>query len=35
MCPRNPAKITQIDQTLVCRQFVPANVMCTLETIPF
>ncbi|KAA8593243.1 hypothetical protein FQN60_009359, partial [Etheostoma spectabile] len=34
MCPRNPAKITQIDQTLVHRQFVPTNVVCTLETIP-
>ncbi|KAA8577751.1 hypothetical protein FQN60_006980, partial [Etheostoma spectabile] len=34
MCPRNPAKLTQIDQTLVHRQFVPNIVMCTLKTIP-
>ncbi|KAA8577901.1 hypothetical protein FQN60_013975 [Etheostoma spectabile] len=34
ICPRNPAKITQIDQTLVHRQFGPTNVVCTLETIP-
>ncbi|KAA8578287.1 hypothetical protein FQN60_007334, partial [Etheostoma spectabile] len=34
MCPRNPAKLTRIDQTLVQRQFVPNNVVCILETIP-